>query len=423
LTRSAEAAGGQRALQMAMQVGDQVARNTARGLAEMQRVVDQLHVQDLLDDPAYPKEGLVQRLQSLTAGVPTLFTVIDAAGRIRLSIDTASRLDVAPPAVAPSTPGIGPLQRAGDAVFSDISIEIRAPAAGSDGSPGGGTVAGHLILRRVIQLAANTEQLARLREAGGTVAFGNRSGDVWTDLSRPIARPPIGAIGEPTVTTTSGPSAAGGPAGPDDAAGARGKNPLIVAAAPIDGTPWAVVISLPKAVILAPARATTVRLAVLAILLLIASAAMVMVVTGRAIAPLNELTVASEAMAGGRFDERVRVVRDDEIGRLALSFNTMAARIADSHHDLEERVRQRTERLQERTAASSDTRCVDTAVRFIREKASRSSIRRPRRLAASLTSPRRRRSVSSSLCAADCSSSVAKPVMWRSGARRSCDTE
>lgn len=43
--------------------------------------------------------------------------------------------------------------------------------------------------------------------------------------------------------------------------------------------------------------------------------------------PVGRLTAASEAMARGDFDQRVEVDRDDEIGRLARSFTTMAARV------------------------------------------------------------------------------------------------
>jgi signal transduction histidine kinase len=43
--------------------------------------------------------------------------------------------------------------------------------------------------------------------------------------------------------------------------------------------------------------------------------------------PVRRLTAASEAMAGGDFDQRVEVERDDEVGRLAQSFSAMAQRV------------------------------------------------------------------------------------------------
>ena len=43
--------------------------------------------------------------------------------------------------------------------------------------------------------------------------------------------------------------------------------------------------------------------------------------------PVKKLTAASEAMAGGDFDQRVEVSRDDEVGRLARAFTAMAGRV------------------------------------------------------------------------------------------------
>jgi signal transduction histidine kinase len=43
--------------------------------------------------------------------------------------------------------------------------------------------------------------------------------------------------------------------------------------------------------------------------------------------PLRKLSEASEALAGGDFDQRVEVDRDDEVGQLARSFSVMAERI------------------------------------------------------------------------------------------------
>jgi two-component system, OmpR family, sensor kinase len=45
--------------------------------------------------------------------------------------------------------------------------------------------------------------------------------------------------------------------------------------------------------------------------------------------PIHELTLASEAMALGDFDQRVEVARSDEVGRLAQAFSTMAERVGE----------------------------------------------------------------------------------------------
>ncbi len=77
-------------------------------------------------------------------------------------------------------------------------------------------------------------------------------------------------------------------------------------------------------------------------------------VVRRIVSPLNELSAAAREVAGGRFSTRVRIARDDEIGRLGESFNRMASDLERSHQtlmklnsELETRVARRTEELRE----------------------------------------------------------------------------
>ena len=59
-------------------------------------------------------------------------------------------------------------------------------------------------------------------------------------------------------------------------------------------------------------------------------------VTRRIVSPIQEMTQASQRIADGRYDERVHVVSEDELGELASSFNQMAHTLAQT----EERRRQ-----------------------------------------------------------------------------------
>ena len=62
--------------------------------------------------------------------------------------------------------------------------------------------------------------------------------------------------------------------------------------------------------------------------------------------PIIELTQAAEKIRGGDFDVRVVPRSKDEIGRLALSLNTMATQLKSSYENLEQKVHQRTEDLE-----------------------------------------------------------------------------
>lgn len=66
----------------------------------------------------------------------------------------------------------------------------------------------------------------------------------------------------------------------------------------------------------------------LAALIAVPLAMLAGIVLARQVAhPVRKLTAASEAMATGDFSQRVEVGRDDEVGRLARAFTTMAERI------------------------------------------------------------------------------------------------
>lgn len=63
------------------------------------------------------------------------------------------------------------------------------------------------------------------------------------------------------------------------------------------------------------------------------------------IRPIKSLTQAVEKFAESDFTARADIQGEDEIGRLARSFNEMAATIAEHNHTLEEKVRERTQEL------------------------------------------------------------------------------
>jgi signal transduction histidine kinase len=67
----------------------------------------------------------------------------------------------------------------------------------------------------------------------------------------------------------------------------------------------------------------------------------------RVLIPLNAIHEASNQIRQGSFSARVPVKYNDEIGQVAQGFNFMAASLAESYADLEHRVEERTQQLQE----------------------------------------------------------------------------
>lgn len=62
---------------------------------------------------------------------------------------------------------------------------------------------------------------------------------------------------------------------------------------------------------------------------------------------VDRLIVSTSRLASGHLEERVPVERQDELGRLATTFNEMADQMNESHAELEQQVQERTEALQE----------------------------------------------------------------------------
>ena len=98
----------------------------------------------------------------------------------------------------------------------------------------------------------------------------------------------------------------------------------------VPGTPLLITVERPMAAILARPLATIRLLIAISILLAMLGAFAVWLLSRRLVRPLGDLTRAAEAMARGRYGERVVVGTGDEIGRLGSAFNRMAAEVQTS---------------------------------------------------------------------------------------------
>jgi signal transduction histidine kinase len=227
--------------------------------------------------------------------------------------------------VSPGTDSahFGPLLRRDTTLYFAIAV-----AAGRDG---GAERAGG-IMQQVARLQLNERTRRTLTGlAGGDVAllFGNAHGDPWTDFATIVPAPPE------EVRTSLKPVRY-----------ERDGEARRASAKAVPGTPWMVVAELPKRAIAAPARDYLINMARIAALIILAGALAAWWGSRWLTIPLKDVTTAAEAIAAGTPGPSVPVRRDDELGRLARSFNTMAEKVAHSQHRLEDQVAERTQALE-----------------------------------------------------------------------------
>ncbi len=126
----------------------------------------------------------------------------------------------------------------------------------------------------------------------------------------------------------------------------------VVAFAPLAHLPWGVSVEQDEREALAVGRDLATRLVVLALLSLLGALATGAVVLRSVLVPVRSLTLASERIAAGDLHGPPLVGGEDEVGRLARTFEIMRTRLQRSreeldrwHRELELRVQQRTSEL------------------------------------------------------------------------------
>ena len=221
----------------------------------------------------------------------------------------------------------GPLYQRDDSVFYWLVAPVRD----------GGRVVGHLGVRRRFAGAATAErQVRELLGRNMQLYLANRDGQLW---SRIDGTPVVGQAGLAASDRIVEYTAA-----PDDQ--------RLVAVAPVDQSPFAVLVEQPVAAIRQRPHAFLRRLAAITLVVLLVGAIGAWAVSRHVAHPLARLTAAAEDLAAGDYGRRVPVDRDDELGRLSSTFNAMATSVEEARSRERDATR-RTVRLQAVTAALS----------------------------------------------------------------------
>lgn len=242
----------------------------------------------------------------------------DAAGRRVLGTTPFSPNGALIAPAGGSDAQVSPLRATGDSIWIDVAARVHAGARDTLGT-----------FVQYSRLGSGQSQKALSDLIGPNAVFllGDQDTSMWTNLERPVPGPAF----DPHSTRALVHDTVGG--------GRLGSITRVRAA------PWVVWVGLPMATVLAPAHTLLGRLVMTAAIILVIGAGAAWMMSRRLTGPLADLTEASEGIAAGDYSRRVSAVRDDELGRLAASFNSMAAQIEDGRRGLEQRVAERTTEL------------------------------------------------------------------------------
>ncbi len=210
------------------------------------------------------------------------------------------------------------LHALGDSIWADVVARVHAGATDTLGT---------LVQYSIIGSAQSQKAIEDLIGPNAVFLLGDQDNSLWTDLEHPVTGPASNPRSPQTLVR-------------DTVDGGRLGSLMRMRSAP-----WVVWVALPMSSVLAPAHTLMGRLVLTAAIILVFGAGVAWVLSRRLTGPLGDLTEASEGIAAGDYSRRVNSVRDDELGRLAVSFNSMAAQIEDGRRDLEQRVTERTTEL------------------------------------------------------------------------------
>ena len=213
-----------------------------------------------------------------------------------------------------SAAAIGKIYLVRDSMYYPVVIPVT----------GNNQILGYMVRwRRLLASPQSIEQFSLLMGAGAKLYVGNNDKSLWTNMIKPINNP----IPEDTTLAH------------DVFEYSRGKNTRLMASArPIGNTPWLMMIEFPQKVILESASRFLQRIIIVGIILIAIGILFAWIMSRNITRPLNNLTAAATAIAGGDYSSAVNVDRRDEVGKLARAFNAMNSQVNKAKKGLEQKI-------------------------------------------------------------------------------------
>ncbi|HEX7847537.1 MAG TPA: ATP-binding protein, partial [Chitinophagaceae bacterium] len=215
---------------------------------------------------------------------------------------------------------VGKIYRSGDSMYYPI---VTAILNGKD-------ISGYLIRWRLMHATKDAiNRFTLLLGDSVTLYVGNMDGSLWSDLATPVSFIPAGIDGprEPFAYN-------------------RNNGEYFAAVAPVNNTQWLIMTEMSANRITGTAASFLKTAIITGFALLLVGVLLTWLLSRSITTPLKKLNSAAASIAGGDFSKKVSVEGKDEIGQLAVSFNTMVDEIYRSQKDLESKVRERTAQLE-----------------------------------------------------------------------------
>jgi signal transduction histidine kinase len=217
---------------------------------------------------------------------------------------------------------VGKLYHVGDSLYYPIIVR-----AARDGK-----ALGWLVRWKIVRSTSKAvSDLSKLLGSKAALYVGNDDGSVWTDLAQPVPGPPLVRENPRTIVHYDRPG-----------------GPVIAYALPVKGSKWLVAVELSQALILEAAGRFLNWMIAIGALLVLAGSLIAWRISRNFTKPLHRLMRAAGSIEAGNYSEldNIDIDRRDELGRLASSFTSMAAKVHHTHEELEKKVQSRTQELE-----------------------------------------------------------------------------
>jgi signal transduction histidine kinase len=221
----------------------------------------------------------------------------------------------------PDSNFVGKFYLLGDSLYYPIIATVTADRK----------AVGFLVRWRVVQATPKAvAQLSQLLGANAILHFGNSDGTLWTDMAKPVPPPPFDIQTAKGIVTYDQP----------------GMGKAIASAMPVPGTKWIILVALSRSLILEAADRLLYWITGFGALLVGVGMFVAWLISRSFTRRLDRLSHATDSLASGDYTSPVTVDRQDELGKLATAFNSMALQVAQAQHYLEQQVRDRTKELE-----------------------------------------------------------------------------